>query len=272
VKLVVNGAALEYDVRGSGPAVLFLHAFPLDRTMWDETLATLGDTYRSIRFDARGFGGSPAGDGPLTMERIADDAVAVLDHLQLERAVVCGCSMGGYAAFAMVRRHAARLRGLVLADTRAIPDAEDTRRGRAELAAKVRQHGPVAVRDAMLPKLLGPTSFAQRRDVVARVEAMILAGSAEGIANALDGLAARADSRPTLGSIRIPAWVVRGVEDAVVPAPEAEAMAAGIPGARLGIIPAAGHLPPLETPAAFGAALTDWLATLPPDGVQSAAR
>lgn len=95
MRLSVAGADLAYEVMGAGPAVLLVHAFPLGLTMWEPQAAWLADAYQVVRFDARGFGGSPPGDGLLTMERIADDAVAILDHVGLPSATVCGLSMGG---------------------------------------------------------------------------------------------------------------------------------------------------------------------------------
>ena len=94
----IGGGDLAYDVRGEGPALLLLHAFPLGLSMWEPQARAFAGEHQVVRFDARGFGGSPPGDGLLTMERIADDAVALLDHLDVSRAVVCGLSMGGYAA------------------------------------------------------------------------------------------------------------------------------------------------------------------------------
>jgi 3-oxoadipate enol-lactonase len=256
----IAGTRLRYDVRGKGPAVVFLHAFPLDHTMWDEQASALERTHQVIRFDARGFGATPPGEGLLTMERIADDAVALMDHLEVPRAVVCGLSMGGYAALAFVRRHPDRLRGLVLADTRATPDTEEGRRTRAEQADRVRKEGPPAIADAFLPKLVGATTHKERPQVVARVREMILRASPRGIADALAGLAARADSRSTLREIRVPTLVVCGDEDVLTPPADSEALQAGIAGSRLAMIPRAGHLSNLEAPAEFGAALKEFLA------------
>ena len=119
--LRANRTTLHFRDEGEGDILLFLHAFPLGLVMWDAQAAALRADHTVVRFDCRGFGASPPGDGLLTMERIADDAAALLDQLDIERAVVCGCSMGGYAAFAFARLHATRLRGLVLQDTRATP-------------------------------------------------------------------------------------------------------------------------------------------------------
>jgi 3-oxoadipate enol-lactonase len=260
--LKLAGAPLSYDVRGEGPTILFLHAFPLDLSMWDGEAQALQATHQVIRFDCRGFGGSPAGDGLLTMERIADDAAAVLEHLGVGRAVVCGLSMGGYAAFAMARRHADRLKGLVLADTRPGADSEEGRQARATLAEKVGREGAVAAAEAFLPKLLGETTHRERPEVVARVREAILKTSPRGIRDALAGLAARADSTPTLREIRVPTLIICGVEDTLTPVSESRVMNEAIPASRLEVLAGAGHLSNLETPAAFQGVLLTFLASL----------
>jgi pimeloyl-ACP methyl ester carboxylesterase len=260
VKAAIDGVAIEYDVRGEGPALLLLHAFPLGLFMWDAQVEALCATHRVVRFDARGFGGTAAGEGPLTMERIADDGALLLDHLEIEKAVVGGCSMGGYAAFAFVRRHPQRLAGLVLQDTRAGADTAEARANRATLAAKVLNEGASAAVEAFLPKLVGETTHRERPDLVSGLRERILAATPQGIANALHGLAARADSRETLPSIAAPTLVLVGAEDVLTPPSEAATMAAAIPRARLDVIPGAGHLANLENPAAVNAALRAFLA------------
>lgn len=255
MKARIAGAELSYDVRGSGPALLLLHAFPLGMAMWDDQARALSGSFQVVRFDDRGFGGSPPGDGLLTMERIADDAAALLDHLQVPAATVCGVSMGGYAAFAFVRRHPTRLRGLALVDTKPSADTDQARRTRAEQAEQVRREGTTAIAEAFLPRLVGKTTHEQRPQVVARLRDIILANPPRGITDALAGLAARADSTPTLREIRVPTLVVCGEEDVLTPPAEAEAMHAAIKGSTLELIPKAGHLPSLEAPEAFNRAL-----------------
>ena len=251
MKLRVAGAELACEVTGTGPALLLLHAFPLGLSMWEPQAAALADSHQVIRFDCRGFGGSPPGDGLLTMERIADDAAGVLDRLGLASAIVGGVSMGGYAALAMVRRHPERIRALVLADTRAGADSPEARANRAAQAEKVRREGAAAIADAVLPKLLGATSHRERPELVARVRRTIEANPPRGIADALAGLAARADSTPTLREIRVPTLVVVGEEDTITPLADAEALQRGIAGSRLMMIPRAGHLSSLENPDEF---------------------
>jgi len=260
MKVTIDGVEIEYDVRGEGAPLLLLHAFPLGLFMWEAQVEALSATHRVVRFDARGFGGSAAGADPLTMERIADDGAALLDHLGIEKAVVGGCSMGGYAAFAFVRRHPQRLVGLVLQDTRAGADTAEARANRATLAAKVMAEGASAAVEAFLPKLLGETTQRERLALVASVRERILGTPPQGIANALHGLAARADSRETLPTIAVPTLVLVGAEDVLTPPSEAATLAAAIPTARLDVIPAAGHLANLENPGAVNAALLAFLA------------
>jgi len=259
VKATLGGAEIEYDVRGEGAAALFLHAFPLGLDMWDAQVETLAPRCRVVRFDARGFGGSPPGDEPLAMDRIADDGASLLDHLEIERAVVAGCSMGGYAAFAFARRHPGRLRGLVLLDTRAGADTEEAKANRKALAARVLAEGAQAAVEVFLPKLMGETTHRERPHLVAHLRERILATSPRGIANALHGLASRADSRGTLAAIRVPTLVLVGEEDVLTPPSEAEAIAQAVSGARLAVIPKAGHLANLESPAVVNAALASFL-------------
>jgi 3-oxoadipate enol-lactonase len=263
VQARVEGTGIEYDVHGEGPALLLLHAFPLGLFMWEAQVEALRSTHRVVRFDARGFGGSAGGEGPLTMERIADDGAALLDHLGIGRAIVGGCSMGGYAAFAFVRRHPQKLAGLVLQDTRAGADSAEARDGRAALAAKVLAEGAGAAVEAFLPKLVGETTRRERPQLVAGLRERILSTSPQAIASALHGLAARADSRETLPTIAVPTLVLVGAEDVLTPPDESATMAAAIPRARLDVVPGAGHLANLENPAAVNAALRAFLSSIP---------
>lgn len=260
MRLKVAGAELACEVTGAGTPLLLLHAFPFGLAMWDDQVAALAGTHQVVRFDCRGFGGSPPGDGLLTMERIADDAARVLDRLGLSSATVVGVSMGGYAAFALVRRHPERIRALVLADTRAGPDSPQARAGRAAQAEQVRREGAAAIADAVLPKLLGATSHRERPELVARARRIIESNPPRGIADALAGLAARADSTPTLREIRVPTLVVVGDEDVISPVAEAEALHRGIAGSRLAVIPRAGHLSNMENPGEFNRQVQSFLA------------
>lgn len=262
MKATLGGTEIHYDVRGTGPAILFLHAFPLGQFMWDAEADSFSGDHRVVRFDARGFGDTPADETPLTMDRIADDGAALLSLLGIEKAVIVGCSMGGYAAFAFARRHPERLEGLVLQDTRAGADTEDARAYRETLAEKVLGQGAGAAVEAFLPRLVGETTRRDNPALVARLDERIRATAPRGIAQALHGLGARPDSRATLEQIGVPTLVVVGEEDVLTPPAEAEAMAAAITGSRLEVVPAAGHLSNLENPPAYRDTLTRFFDSL----------
>lgn len=257
-KINIGGVDIQYADKGNGPAVLFLHAFPLSLGMWDGQEA-LAPRYRIVRFDARGFGGSEVGDAMLTMARIADDAAVLMDRLRLGPIVLVGCSMGGYAALSFAQKHASLLRGLVLVDTRAGADTKEARKGRGDLAAKVMKEGAGAALDAFLPKVVGETTKASRADVIAKLKDMMLKTSPQGISDALHGIATRQDSTPLLREITVPTLVICGEEDVITPRAEAEILQQGIKGAELVMIPKAGHLPSMESPDAFNHALSGFL-------------
>ena len=255
----LGGFEIAYAEKGQGPAVLFLHAFPLNLAMWDG-LDVLAGRHRIVRFDARGFGGSEPGDAMLTMDRIADDAALLIEKLRLGPVVLAGCSMGGYAAFAFVRRHPSLLRGLILSNTRTSSDTPEARKGRGDLAARVMKEGARAALDFFLPRIVGETTKSARADVVAKVKDLILATSPQGISDGLYGLAARPDSASTLREISVPTLVVVGEEDGITPVADAETMQRGIKGAELAVIPKSGHLSAMETPAEFSLVVAKFLA------------
>jgi pimeloyl-ACP methyl ester carboxylesterase len=237
---------------GRGHPIVFLHAFPLDGSMWDRERAELVKTHRVIVPDLRGFGRSGELAPPRSLDEHADDVVGILDALGIERATVAGLSMGGYTAFALARRHPQRLSRLILADTRAAPDSAEGRRARDENIALVQREGVAPLVERLLPKLLAPSASPS---VVARVRALGGRQTAAGLIAALGAMRDRPDSAPLLPKIGVPALVIVGEADAISPPAEARAIAAAIPGGEIAVIDGAGHLANLESPAAFMAAL-----------------
>ena len=256
---IINGIKLCYRDEGSGPPLVFLHAFPLNQGMWDDQFVAFSKKYRVIAPDFRGFGQSQLGEQATTIESFADDLAGLLDHLSIEKAVFCGLSMGGYAAFAFLRKYPGRIAGLILADTRASADGEESRRARHDTAATVRREGPAALIPGMSQKLLGKTTLASRPDIVERINSIILTGNAEGIAQALIAMAARPDSSDMLGGISFPTLVISGEEDTIIPHEEATGLSRAIPGSEIVIIPAAGHLPNIEKIEEFNDTVTRFL-------------
>ena len=254
---------LAVHTRGRGRPMLFLHAFPLDHRMWSAQ-EPLADHLRLIMPDQRGFGGSRSAGSPASIEQLADDAVAILDALHVdEPAIVCGCSMGGYVAQHVAIRHPARVRSLVLVDTKLEADTPDARAARADLAGSVRRLGTDIVAEAMVPRFLAPVTEAnempRRREIEALLHTMILEQPVSTIVAALAALAARPDMTEAMRECCVPTLLVVGADDQITP-PECLARAEEIiPEARLLIVPHAGHMTPLETPNIFNAAVLAFL-------------
>jgi len=273
--VAVRGTRLAVHSAGSGLPLLLLHAFPLDHRLW-EGQAPLADAVRLIVPDQRGFGAS-GGSLPESIEQLADDAVALLDALHVSGpAVVGGVSMGGYIAQHVAARHPERVAAVILADTKLEADTAEARAGRTDLAAKVGRLGQSILADAMIPRLLpdpaaSPAS-ADRERVESALRRMILAQPVATIQAALSALGDRPDMTEAMRHLRVPALLVAGADDAITPPACLEAAEAIIPQAKLLIVPAAGHLTPLEQPAVFNAAVLEFLRELPPGRLRGAAR
>jgi pimeloyl-ACP methyl ester carboxylesterase len=260
----VPGGWVEYDDVGRGRPVVLLHAFPFARSLWRPQREALQAHYRVLTPDLRGFGGSAPFAGPPSLEVMADDVAGLLDALGVREPVVLGgLSMGGYVALAFARKYAARLRGLILADTRAEADSAEGKANRDRLIAVARERGTAAVLEGMLPKLLGDATRSGRPAVVEEVRRIATAQPAEAVAAALQAMRDRPNSTALLGRIRVRTLVVVGSEDAITPPSVAEAMVHLLPDARLAIIQGAGHLANLEQPEAFTAAVESFLKALP---------
>jgi 3-oxoadipate enol-lactonase len=254
----IAGRHLAWLQSGQGQQVVLLHAFPLSADMWQQQLDLVPHGVRLIAPDFRGLGES-AGPPATSVDDHAEDVLALLRHLNIERAVIGGLSMGGYVAFALYRRAAQRFRALILADTQAAADTDQARAARVTLQQNVRDKGAAAAADAMIPKLLRPQSPATDR-----VREIILsndANRAEGIINAIETLKTRPDSTATLALISCPTLIIVGADDTVTPVAIADTMRERIQTAAVTqvVIPDAAHLSNLEQPQAFNQALWEFV-------------
>ena len=254
-----GGIEIGYDDVGSGDAVVFLHGFPHHRALWASQVAALVDRARCIAPDLRGFGESSV-HPPYSVDQYADDLAALLDSLRIERAVVCGLSMGGYVALAFWRRHRARVRALILMDTRAGNDSAEGRERRDQMIALARQRGSEAVADAMITGMVGKRTREKCPEVVDDVHRMLESAPVDGVVGALEALRDRPDSTATLETIDVPTLIVVGEEDVLTPPGEAMLLHAGIRGSTLEVIAGAGHVANVERPAAVNHVITEFLA------------
>jgi 3-oxoadipate enol-lactonase len=261
----INGISLAYHDQGRGLPLVFLHAFPLNRTMWADQEKALTSQFRVVTIDLRGHGESDAPLGRYTVDQAADDVRGLLNHLSIQQAVFVGLSMGGYILFAFYRKYAERVRGLVLADTRAQADAEEGKQARFEMAQIAYHQGAGAIADIMIPKLLSPAATRTKPELVQRVRAMIEGNQVSGIAGDLMAMAERPNSIPLLRQITCPTQLIVGELDLPTPPADAKLMADRIPNARLTIIPGTAHLSNLEQPDRFNETIQTFLSNAPRD-------
>jgi pimeloyl-ACP methyl ester carboxylesterase len=256
--------SLRYLESGAGRTLVLLHAFPLSADQWLPQLHRVPQGWRFIAPDLRGFRGAGAafedpGLHGLSIDDYAGDVLALMTHLEIERAVIGGLSMGGYVAFGLLRQAPARVSGLLLANTRSLPDSDEARAGRNRMIALASDEGPSGIAREMLPKLVGETTRTLQPDLLEAVRRLITMNSAEGIAAALGALRDRPDSTPLLSSIEFPTLIIGGAEDTIIPVTEAQAMHKAVPGSSLVVLPRAGHLSNLEDPFGWRTALDHWL-------------
>jgi 3-oxoadipate enol-lactonase len=262
-RTVLRGRVTRYLEAGFGEALVLLHPFPLSADAWRAQLEAVPRGWRYIAPDLRGLGGSAIDDGiDIGMNDYAGDVLALMNALNLGRAVLGGLSMGGYVAFAVHRLAPERIRGLVLADTRPQADTEEGVRARVASLDLVRSRGVRALGEQMLGKLLGETTRSARPELTAEILRLIDGNPQQGVEAAIYAMMRRPDSTPDLAGIRCPTLVIVGAEDTITPPADADAMHRAIAGSRLHRISGAGHLSNLEAPADFSTTINGWVESL----------
>ena len=251
-------AQLSYEVAGNGPDVLLLHPFPLNRHFWGSVTPQLSTRYRVILPDLRGHGDSELGEGPVTMQKLADDLFRLCLQERISKAFFVGVSIGGYLLFEFWRRYREQVAALVLANTRPGAETSEGKTNRLQLADRVLREGTDRFLEEMLSKLLSQTTRTNRPDIADAARRMMQSMSADDIAGVQRGMAERPDSVATLATINVPTLLIAGDEDSI-PLSEFELMRQQIPGSRLQVISQAGHYAALEKPAEFGALLRTFL-------------
>lgn len=264
IERLPDGLEVACDDVGRGTALLFIHGWPHNRTLWAGQVSGLSTLARCIAPDLRGFGGTTV-RGPYSIDQYADDLAALLDARAVDRAVVCGLSMGGYVALAMLRRHRVRVRALILTSTRATADTPEAREKRMRLIDFVEAHGVEALAERQLKAMVGRTTFESRAEVRDSLRRMMASAPAEGVVGALRAMAERPDSSALLPTIDIPTLVVGGAEDGFTPPDELRAMAACIPRSRFELLETSGHACAYERPGAFNHVVGEFLGALQND-------
>lgn len=254
--LIVDGTPLHYRTDGdrARPCLVLCNSLGTDLTMWDAQAEALAAGCFVVRVDTRGHGQSGTGAAPFGIDRLGLDVLALLDHLQVERAAVCGISMGGLVGQWLAIHHPQRLTALVLANTAArIGTAE----GWQARAALVRREGMAAVADGAAARWFTPAFIERETATVAAMVATLRCQHAQGYAACCEALA-QADLRSEVSAITVPTLVIAGEHDPVTTVDDGRWLQQQIAGASLATL-AASHISNVEQPQQFTARLQAFL-------------
>ena len=243
------GCTLHYEVAGHGPAIVFTHSYLCDGRLFAHQVASLQQRWRVINIDLRGHGRSSAAVDPVDFDLFADDVLAVLDAEGVPSAIWAGLSMGGFTALRAALKAPQRVAGLVLMDTSAQRDPPHKRVQHLLMRGLVRAFGPKAVAGEISKLMFGATTRREQPALVADWTQRFLQCHVPSALTVARALSARDDLTPRLGQIRCPTLVIVGEEDQALPPAHSQRLAAGIAGAKLVVVPRAGHLSTMEVPA-----------------------
>ncbi|MGH2568696.1 MAG: alpha/beta fold hydrolase [Bacteroidota bacterium] len=265
MRIKLNDVQINYVERGmpQGLPAVFIHGFPFSHSMWEPQMLALPSEIRAIAYDVRGHGESDVADGIYSIELFVDDLMALLDHLVLQQAVLCGLSMGGYIALRAIERHPDRVKGLILCDTQSAADSNEGKVKRSASIKAVKTNGVKAFAEGFVKAVFAAQTFEKNPAAVETIRAMIEANSPLGITGTLLALAARTDTSATLANIKVPTLILVGEHDAITPVAASQSMHEKIAGSKMQVIPNAAHMSNLENPSDFNAALLKFLKLFP---------
>ncbi len=261
IKIPVNDINVSYNDEGpkKAPVIIFLHGFPLNKSMWDNQVEKLKDNYRVIAYDIRGHGDTDLGAIDFSIDLFAQDLMCFMDALKIEKTMLCGLSMGGYIALNAIENHPNRFSALILSDTNCTADSSEAKENRMKTIVGVKENGVEKLADGLIPKLFAPQSFKTNSEEIAAVKEMIMKTSKQSLYNSLHAMANRKETCSKLPKIKVPVLILVGKEDKITPPEAAKAMHEKIKNSALHIISNAGHLSNMENPVEFNSQLKKFI-------------
>ena len=259
--MIINNIFVSYtDVGNKGsPVIIFIHGFPFNKSMWNLQVESLKDKYRLITYDIRGHGNSGAGNEDYSIDLFVSDLIGLMDALKINKAILCGLSMGGYIALNAIANDKDRIDALILADTQCIADTHEAKEKRIKAIAGIRETGVEKYADESLKNLFASESFTTRLKEIEDIREMIVKTSEQSLISTLLALSARKETCNILPEIKIPVLILVGNEDKITPPAAAMFMHEKIEGSILKIIYHAGHLSNLENPEEFNIQLKNFV-------------
>lgn len=257
INIKVNNITLSYNDEGSdkAPVIIFIHGFPLDKSMWEGQEKALKDNYRVIAYDIRGHGNTEVGTVDFSIDLFVKDLLSFMDALKIEKSIICGLSMGGYIALNAIEKHPERFTALILSDTNCTADTLEGKEKRIKTIENIKENGVENLANDLLPNLFAPESFKTNSKEIVAVKEMIVNTSKESLYKSLYALANRKETCSKLAEIKVPVLILVGKEDKITPPEAASAMHEEIANSTLQIITNAGHLSNLENPEEFNSQL-----------------
>lgn len=261
LKITINGLSVGYHDEGpaDAPVIIFIHGFPFNNSMWDEQMNTLLDSYRVIAYDVRGHGQSEAGEQNFSIDLFTNDLCALMDALSIEKATLCGLSMGGYIALNAVGKYPERYEALILSDTQCLADTYESKAKKMKAIAAINANGVEQYAEESIKNLFAAESFNTKISEIAAIRAMIMSTSSKSLSYTLFALSERKGTCSKLQDIKIPVLIIVGKEDKVTPPTASVMMHEKIQGSLLKILDHAGHLANLENPAEFNLQMKNFL-------------
>ncbi|MFA6469207.1 MAG: alpha/beta fold hydrolase [Bacteroidota bacterium] len=267
MKASINNILTRYIDVGSpsSPAIIFIHGFPFSHKLWNfpgGQIDALSATNRVVAYDIRGHGESEVGTGHYSIELFVDDLFALMDHLTIPKAILCGLSMGGYIALRAAERSPERITGLVLCDTKSEADSNETRIKRANGIKFVQANGMKYYAQDYVKIVFASSSFDAHPEAVKSVQSIVERTAPISIFGSLLALAGRTDTTAGLSNIKCPTLILVGEKDTVTPIAASQAMQEKIPGSIMHVIPGAGHISNMENPAEFNKHLVSFITSI----------
>jgi len=259
MKKIINGLSIFLAGSNESKAIIFVHGFPFDHTMWQAQVDEFSKNYLCISYDIRGLGDSPAGDRQFTMESFVDDLETIINELKLNRPILCGLSMGGYISLRALERMQEIFSAAILCDTRTEADNNEGKLKRAAGIKRINKEGLAPFAKEFITNCFG-NDFKQNK--INDLEKIIEKSSQFNPVGVIGGLLAmlsRADTTANLGKINIPTLLICGEQDTLTPPPVMMDMFHRINKADFVEIPKSGHMTPIENPQIVNKAIRDFL-------------
>ena len=255
----INNLSVFTEGDKENKAILFVHGFPFDHKMWDAQVEDLSSDYYCVRYDIRGLGESPPGDGQYTMEMFVDDLKEIVSGMELNKPVLFGLSMGGYISLRAMGRIEDMFSALILCDTKAAADDNETKLKRAGAIKKINDSQFELFIEEFVASCFEENFINESEEVYRKVVNRSLNNDPVGVKGCVLAMAARTDTTELLPGIKIPTLVVCGSEDKLTPPAVMKPMADEIPGSEFVLVEGAGHMAPIEKAKEVNKAFTNFL-------------